>query len=333
MSEEKSKDLVDVVIVGGSFAGLAAALQLARTNTSVLVVDAHEPRNRFASKNFGTLGHDGKSTDEILKESKVQIERYPSCSFERGIVTKVERVDDRFAVTFVDNDAEQAVSARRIILATGVVDHLPDIPGVKQRWGVSVNACAYCHGFETAGQRQGVVGSPMAAHQAIVMPTFGPTTLFTNGVPEFDPPKPEELEARGITIEREPIAELVGKAPELEGVKLRDGRVVPIESLYILPKTVLPPLIEQLGVATATSPTGPFVRVDMFNSTSVPGVFAAGDVASPISNVALGIGAGTMAGVSCHQSLLRERDPVPVTVETRETETEKSSEAAHEAKE
>jgi thioredoxin reductase len=232
------KDMVDVVVVGGSFAGLAAALQLARTHTSVLVVDAHEPRNRFASKNFGTLGHDGKSTDEILSESRVQIERYPTYSFKRGTVTKVERVDDRFAVAFVHNDAEQAVSARRIILATGVVDQLPEIPGVKERWGVSVNACAYCHGFESTGQRQGVVGSPMAAHQAIVMPAFGPTTLFTNGVPEFDPPKPEQLEARGISIEREPIAELVGEAPNLEGVKLRDGRVVPIESLYVLPTTV-----------------------------------------------------------------------------------------------
>lgn len=300
----------DVVVIGGSFAGLAAALQLVRTHTSVLVVDGGEPRNRFASKSFGTLGHDGKSASEILSESKAQLARYPCFTYKQAIVNGVTRGEDGLfsVVCNADgDDAEQAVvTARRIVLASGVVDELPAVPGVKERWGVTVNACAYCHGYETTGKRQGVLGSLMAAHQVITLPTFGPTTLFTNGVAEFDPPKPAELEARGITIEREPIEELVGEAPNLEGVKLKDGRVVPIDSLYLLPTTSLSPLVAQLGVVTAASPTGPFVRVDMFNQTSVPGCFAAGDVASPISNLALAIGAGTMAGVSCHQSLLRE---------------------------
>lgn len=299
---------VDVVVIGGSFAGLAAALQLARTHTRVLVIDGGEPRNRFASHSFGTLGHDGKRPDEILNESKAQLARYPSYSYKRAMVTGVTREDGLFSVICqAAADQEQAVVvARRIVLASGVVDELPAVPGVKERWGASVNACGYCHGYESTGKRQGVLGSPMAAHQAIMLPAFGATTLFTNGVAEFDPPKPEELEARGIAIEREPIEELVGEAPLLEGVKLKDGRVVPIESLYVLPTTSLSPLVAQLGVATATSPTGTFVRVDMFNSTSVPGCFAAGDIASPIANLALAIGAGTMAGVSCHQSLIRE---------------------------
>jgi thioredoxin reductase len=315
---EKTMSSVDVVVIGGSFAGLAAALQLVRTHTSVLVVDGGEPRNRFASQSFGTLGHDGKSASAILSESKAQLARYPSFAYKQAIVTGVTREDGRFVVVCkAAGDEEQAVvvTARRIVLASGVVDELPAVPGLKERWGVSVNACAYCHAFETTGKRQGVLGSPMAAHQVAMLPAFGPTTLFTNGVPEFDPPKPEELEVRHIAIEREPVAELVGEAPNLEGVKLKDGRVVPVESLYVLPTTSLSPLVAQLGVATASSPTGPFVRVDMFNATSVPGCFAAGDVASPISNLALAIGAGTMAGVSCHQSLLRE----PKQEETQES--------------
>ena len=148
-------DIHDVIIVGGSFAGLSAAMQLARARRRVLVIDAGRPRNRFARTSHGFLGQDGRTPAEILETARAQLSRYPTFELRHDEATRAESCDDAFEVGLASG---ATVRARRLVLATGVVDELPEIPGFAERWGASVLHCPYCHGYEVAGGRIGVLG-------------------------------------------------------------------------------------------------------------------------------------------------------------------------------
>ena len=290
----------EIIVVGGSFAGLAAALQLARARRKVLVIDAGLPRNRFAAHSHGFLGHDGKAPAQILSESIDQLFCYPSMSLRQGMATAVH-AGDGFRVTLDDGTA---VEGQRLILSTGVRDELPALPGLAERWGQTVVHCPYCHGYELEGPL-GVLGThPNSAHQALLVPDWGPTTLFTQGTLALDEAESAQLAARGVQIERQPVVELLGTAPRLDGVRLADGRVVTVHGLFVAPRTTLTsPLAEQLGCDFEAGPLGTIIKVDGMQQTSVPGVFAAGDAATHFTNATRAAAAGVMAGVAAHRSL------------------------------
>jgi len=295
----------EVVVIGGSFAGLSAALQLARARRRTLVVDGGLPRNRFAHAAHGFLGQDGKAPHAIVAEAVAQLSVYPSVEFVAGHVSSATRSAEGFVLTLADGRQEHA---RRLVLATGLTDELPSIPGLQERWGVTVLHCPYCHGYEVRDRALGVLANhPMSAHQALLIPDWGPTTYFTQGVFEPDAQQAARLAARGVFIERSPVVELLGRAPELEAVRLSDGRVVPVHALFTAPRTrPSSPLAEQLGCAFDEGPSGPYLRVDDWKQTTVAGVYAAGDAASPMHNATLASAAGVMAGVGAHQSLVME---------------------------
>jgi thioredoxin reductase len=297
--------LLDVIVIGGSFAGLSAALQLARARRRVLVIDAGLPRNRFADAAHGLLGHDGKAPAAIMREAMRQLTAYPTVEILRGEALNAAAHPDGFTVTVSDG---RSVRARRLVLATGVVDTLPDVPGLKERWGATVLHCPYCHGYEVRDRPLGVLANhPMAAHQAAMIPDWGPTTLFTQGRFEPDDEQLTQLAARGVTIEREPVVALLGDAPELDAVQLADGRVVAVNALFVAPSTQMAsPLARQLGCAFDDGMLGPVIRVDDWKATTVPGVYAAGDAARAMHNATLASADGVMAGVGAHQSLMRE---------------------------
>lgn len=166
----------DVIIIGGSYAGLSAALQLGRARKRVLVVDAGERRNRFASHSHGFLGQDGKAPGEIVSEARSQIERYPTIEWARGRVTDAEGTFGDFEVEI---DGGRRESGARLILAMGVTDELPDIAGLKDRWGSSVFHCPYCHGYELDQGKIGVIAaSPLAIHHALMLPDWGDDLLY-----------------------------------------------------------------------------------------------------------------------------------------------------------
>lgn len=290
------------IIVGGSFAGLSAAMQLARARRRVLVIDAGLPRNRFAKASHGFLGQDGKPPFEILREAARQLLAYPTVEIVQGEVLTARQADSGFTVARAGGREERA---SRLVLATGVKDELPPIPGLQERWGVTVLHCPYCHGYEVRDRALGVLASlPHSIHQATLIPDWGPTTYFTQGIFEPDEEQAALLAARGVRIERTPIVELLGKTPELEAVRLSDGRIVPLGALFTAPRThMASPLAEQLGCAFEEGPTGPYLRVDDRKLTTVPGVYAAGDAASPVHNATLASAAGVLAGVGAHQSL------------------------------
>jgi thioredoxin reductase len=294
----------DAIVVGGSFAGLSAAMQLARARRRVLVIDAGQPRNRFAAASHGFFGHDGKPPYEILREAARQVSAYPTAAFLQGEATAATPVDGGFIVALGDGREERAA---RLILATGVRDEPPAIPGLRERWGRTVLHCPYCHGYEVAGRALGVLAaSPHSAHQAGLLPDWGPTTFFTQGRFEPDEEQAAHLAARGVQVERTPIVEILGDTPDLEAVRLADGRVLPLQAVFTAPQThMASPLAEVLGCAFEQGPMGPYIRVDEWKQTTVPGVYAAGDAADPKHNATLASASGVLAGIGAHQSLAK----------------------------
>lgn len=287
----------EVIVIGGSYAGLAATLQLARGRRRVLLIDAGVRRNRFASESHGFLGRDGVDPAAIAAEGRAEVLKYETVSLVEATAEYVARTDKGFVV----NAGVERYEAERLVLALGVIDELPNIPGVAERWGRSIFHCPYCHGYELDRGAIGVLAThPMSAHQAKMLPDWGPTTYFTRG---FDP-TPEErfaIEKRGTKIDATPVASIEDHA----AVRLADGRALSFAGLFLMPKTrVAGSLHTQLCLEMEEGPAGAFIKTDMMKATSVPGVFACGDAALPMGSVTFAVADGARAGFGVHASLI-----------------------------
>ena len=291
--------MYDVIIVGGSYAGLSAGLQLARARRQVLVIDAGQRRNRFAATSHGFLGQDGQAPEVIAAEGRSQLMAYPTVTWVQGSAVQVNQPVEGFSVR---TDHQGTFHARRLILATGVLDELPAVEGLKERWGTRVFHCPYCHGYELDQGRIGVLAtSPLAMHHALMLPDWGPTTLFTNGVFTPDAEQQAQLDRRGVSVESAGVRRISGERADLE---LDDGRVFNLDGIFTMSRTRISPLAEHLGCELADGPTGPYLHTNDTRQTSVPGVFACGDAALAAGSVALAVGEGVRAGVGAHFSLI-----------------------------
>jgi thioredoxin reductase len=288
----------DVAIVGGSFAGLSAALPLARARRRVAVFDSGLRRNRFAATSHGLLAQDGRAPEAILADARGQLAAYPTVRWFDDAVTAVSGTLDDFAVQ--SGNATQ--HARRIILAMGVADALPAIPGLAERWGRTVFHCPYCHGYELQQGRIGVIATrPVSLHQAQLLSEWGSVTFFLNGALSLGEDEGQMLAARGVTVDATPIVGIVDEAR----VVLADGRGESFAGLFTASHTApASPLAAQLGCEHEEGLLGPFVRTDAMKTTSVPGVFACGDLARAAGSVALAVGDGALAGTAAHASLV-----------------------------
>ena len=291
----------EVIIIGGSYAGMAAGLQLARAKRRVLVIDAGERRNRFASTSHGFLTQDGVDPAEIAERARRQLLAYPTVEWLEGRAGTADGDLDDFTV----HAAGKAHRGRRLILAFGVSDQLPDVPGLKQRWGRNVFHCPYCHGYEIGDAPIGVLATgAISMHQAMMLPDWGRTTFFTNGTFEPDADQLAALARRGVNVETQPVRALGGSG-DMVTVELADGRSVALGGLFTAPSTrVAAPLAGQLGCDFDDGPLGAYIRVDALQMTSRAGVFACGDAAAMAGSVALAVGDGTRAGVAAHRSLM-----------------------------
>lgn len=289
----------DAIIVGGSYAGMAAALQLVRARRSVLVIDAGQRRNRFASHSHGFLGQDGAPPEDIAANARRQLALYPSLNWLQGHATAITGSADAFAVTTSDGGSHHT---RRILLATGVADQLPAVAGLAERWGTAVFHCPYCHGYELGQGRIGIVGaSPMSVHQAELLTDWGDVTLLANRALDLTDASRSTLAHRGVAIEETPIDRIEGHAD----VVLADGRQLRFAGLFTATRTSpSSPLAETMGCALEETPMGFQVRTDAENKTSVAGVFACGDVARIPHSLSLAVGHGAMAGAQVHRSLV-----------------------------
>ena len=300
-------DPYDVVIIGGSFAGQAAALQLARARRRVLVIDSGLPRNRYADASHGFLGQDRSAPRTILETARRQLREYPTAELREDEALGARGTRDAFEVTFASGDA---VRARRLVLATGVVDELAPIPGLRELWGRGVLHCPYCHGYEVADGRLGVLAiAEQSVHQALLLPDWSAdVTLFTNGVIAPDAEQHAALASRGVRIDTRPVTEIVADGERLAGVRLAGtggaGETVALDALFTGSRLRLAsPIAQELGCALDDGPFGPVIRTDERKATTVAGVYAAGDAARLQHTVSFAVADGAMAGISAHQSL------------------------------
>jgi len=289
----------DVIVVGGSYAGMAASLQLLRARRSVLIVDAGIRRNRFARRAHGFLGQDGVDPAEIVRTARAQLQAYPTLTWIEDTAEAVTGQKDAFAVMTAQGSRHEG---RRILFATGVSDALPQIEGLAERWGTSVFHCPYCHGYELNQGRIGVIATgPMSVHQAQLIPEWGAVTFLTNGVVTLDDAVRADLVSRGVTIEETPIRRLDGEAD----VVLADERRLAFVGLFTASRNApSTPIAQTLGCALAETPFGTQVQTDDMKETSVPGAFACGDTARVPHSVSLAVADGAWAGATLHRSLV-----------------------------
>lgn len=291
--------LHDVIIVGGSYAGLSAGLQLARARRKVLMIDAGQRRNRFAATSHGFLGQDGQAPGVIAAEGRSQLMEYPTVTWVQDSVLEAVAQQGGFSVRTQCNGE---FKAQRLILATGVVDDLPAVEGLQERWGTRVFHCPYCHGYELDQGRIGVLAtSPLAMHHALMLPDWGTTTLFTNGVFTPDAEQQAQLDRRGVAVESTQVTRISGDRADLE---LADGRVIALDGVFTMTRTRISPLAAQLGCELVDGPTGAYLHTNDMRQTSVSGVFACGDTSLAAGSVALAVGEGVRAGVGAHFSLI-----------------------------
>ncbi|AUW57773.1 thioredoxin reductase [Sphingobium sp. SCG-1] len=293
----------DAIVVGGSYAGLSAAIHIARARRAVCVIDSGSPRNRFADASHGFFGQDGAEPLAMIAGAKTQVEAYPGVRMIKGEVTDVSGADGEFEVTLA---GAETLTGRKLVLAFGIADILPDVPGLAERWGSSVLHCPYCHGYEHGGGKLGVLWTaPLSAHQAALIADWGATTLYLNGNAVPDTEARAILDGRGVAIESAPILGVQGAGEALSSLQLEDGREVAIDALFLAPRSKLnSPIAERLGCTLDDGPFGPVVRTDAGKLTSVPGVYAAGDIARVPHNASWAAADGVTAGISLHQSLV-----------------------------
>jgi thioredoxin reductase len=293
----------DAIVVGGSVAGLSAAIYLARARRSVCIIDTGSPRNRFAAHSHGFFTQDGSEPGTMLAAARSQVAAYPTATFIDGEARTAAKEQDGFSVRLA---AGGVVASDRLVLAFGISDELPVIPGLAERWGRSVLHCPYCHGYEFSGRRLGVLNvSPMSPHQAMLIAEWGPTTLYLNGASLPDDASPAELQKRGVTLEPAVVRALRGEGTLLSGLELADGRTSPVEALYLGPRTHLnSDIAQQLGCELAEGRFGSIIRTDDAQMTTVPGVYAAGDITRDAHSITWASADGVTAGIAVHRSLI-----------------------------
>ncbi|MDX3592971.1 NAD(P)/FAD-dependent oxidoreductase [Streptomyces sp. ID03-2B] len=312
----------DVVIVGGGAAGLSGALTLARARRSVLVIDAGEPRNAPASHVHNYLGRESTPPGELLAIGRGEAAGY-GAEIVEGRVASAERLsgdgDGERGFRVVTEDG-RSVEARRLLVTTGLVDELPPVPGLAERWGREVLHCPYCHGHEVADRPIGVLATgPLAVHQALMWRQWSEdVTLFLHTGPEPSEEEYEQLAARGVAVVDGEVAGLEVADDRFTGVRLASGRVVAREALVVQARfTARSAVLESLGLKAVAQEMGgvvigSYVPADPTGATEVPGVWAAGNVTRLTEQVIGAAAAGLMAGGAINGDLIAEdtRDAV-----------------------
>ena len=306
-------EIWDCIVVGGGAAGLSAALVLGRARRRTLVVDAGRPSNAVAHGIGGLLGHDGRPPADLYALGREELAAYPTVEVRTGEVAAGEAHDGAFVLTLADGTTERA---KRVLLASGMDYRHADLPGVAERWGRSVFHCPFCHGWEVRDRALGVIDpGPAGAQRALMLTLWSDdVTLYTDGPATLDPVDAARLRAAGIPVVEQRVAALEGPGDDLEAVVLADGSTRACGGV-LLPVTLhqRSPLAAQLGAEAA--PPGMIaadaVAVDPMFATSVPGLFAAGDLGATMPSVANAVAAGSNAAAAVVHSLVEDRHPIP----------------------
>jgi thioredoxin reductase len=310
MDSRASRENYDVVVIGGGAAGLSGAVTLARSRRSVLVVDAGEPRNAPAAGVHNYLGHEGARPADLLALGRAEVASYGG-EVVTGVVTAARQAGEGFVVTV---DGGREIAARRLLVATGLVDELPDLPGLAPRWGRDVLHCPYCHGWEVRDQRVGILATgPNAMHQALLFRQLSDDVVFfghTGPAPTAE--QSEQLAALGIEVVEGEVASVEVVDDRLTGLRLASGAVVPLSAVVVAPHfAARAGVLASLGLAPADlemagSVVGRAVAADPTGATAVPGVWVAGNVTDLSAQVVVSAAAGLRAGAMINADLVAE---------------------------
>jgi thioredoxin reductase len=294
--------MFDVLIIGGSYAGLSAALALGRARRTVLVLDASRPRNRFTPHAHNLLLHDGDAPADLAARARQQVAAYPTVQLLDAQASAAQkRPDGSFEVV---TEAHGTFVASRLLLATGLRDELPPVPGFAECWGKSVIHCPFCHGYEVADQPTGIWnnGGEVAHQVQLLLNWSRELTVFTNGPATFGADVRELLQAHAIELVETPVGELLHTSGQLTGVRLVNGVTRPLPVLYArLPWHQASELPQQLGCELTEQV---LIRTNASYRTTVAGVYAAGDCCVAPPQLALAIAAGNLAGASLSRELI-----------------------------
>jgi len=295
---------VDVIIIGGSYAGLAAAMSLGRSLRTVLVIDSGNPCNKQTPHSHNFITHDGESPATIAEKAKAQVLHYKTISFINGRVTRAEKNDQVFDI---ETEKGEVFHAEKLIFATGLKDVMPEIKGFSECWGISVLHCPYCHGYEFRAEKTGILANGDLAFESCRMISHWTKelTLFTNGASTLSPEQTALIRKRNIEIIQTEISALEHTNGHLELVVLKDGNRHSLRALYARPQfhqhCNLP---EKLGCELTEQG---LIKTDMLQKTNVTGVYVAGDSTNWGRAVSLSVASGSMAGMSCNRDMIEEK--------------------------
>lgn len=293
-------DNYDVIIIGGSYAGLSAAMALGRSLRTVLLIDAGEPCNRQTPHSHNFLTQDGETPAMISAKAKEQVLAYPTVKFYEGRAIRAEKLAQGFAISTAEG---HRFEARKLILAMGIKDIFPNIKGFAACWGISVLHCPYCHGYEVARQPLGVIANGDMAFEFVRMIYNWSTelTLFTNGLPTLNNEQAEYFKAKGIQIVTDEIAEIVHQDGILKHLLLKNGTKHQLKAVFGRGD-----LQQHSSLAAELG-----CEIDQQNlivvngvQTTVPGVFAAGDCTTMFRTVSGAVANGNLAGISASKEMI-----------------------------
>jgi thioredoxin reductase len=306
----------DVAIIGGGVAGLSAGVTLGRSRRSVIVIDAGAPRNAPAEGVHNFLSRDGISPAELVKLGRSEVTHYGGIHRQATALT-ARQLEYGFEVNL---DDESTITAKRLLVASGLTDELPAIPGLAKRWGRDVLHCPYCHGWEVRDQRIGVLATGSnAAHQAMMFRQLSAqVTLFTHTAPALTSEQREELSARGIRLVEGPVDGIEVTDDHLSGARLHNGRVVPIDALAVSSRAVAhSTVLESLGLQPIPHHLGAefgytYPTINPIGGTAIAGVWLAGNVTDAMSQVASSAAQGVTAGAAINMDLIQEETRIAV---------------------
>lgn len=307
MTQKQNEDEYDVVVIGGGAAGLGAAVTLGRSRRTVAVVDGGQPRNAPAAGVHGYLTRDGIPPAELVRMGRLEAQGYGADLLDGHVEQVTRSDDDRLDVRLASG---RTLTGRRLLVATGLVDELPDVPGLRERWGRDVLHCPYCHGWEVRDQHIAVIASgPMSVHQALLFRQLTDRVTYLSHAQPLTPEQEEQLLARGVRIVDTQVTAVEVTNDFLTGVRMADGTTVPCQAVAVatymraragfLGGVGLEPVEHPMGV-------GEHLPADPQGRTAAEGVWAAGNVTDPSAQVGAASAAGAFAGAQINADLAAE---------------------------
>ncbi len=293
----------DVIIVGGSYSGLAAGLALGRALRQILIIDSGKPCNRQTPYSHNFITQDGKSPREIAITARLQVEKYDTVAFFNGTATQGTKTENGFEIL---TGSGESFRAKKVIFATGIKDIMPDIVGYAECWGISVLHCPYCHGYEVKNEKTGVLGNGELIFEflSLISNWTNDLTLFTNGTPALTAWQIDKIKKHNIPIVETEIEKFVHSNGYLQNVVFKGGTSSSVKALYTkspfeqhctIPETLGCEMTEQ-----------GYIKSDPFQKTTVHGVFSSGDNTTRMRSIANSVGMGTMAGMMANKEIIEE---------------------------